>query len=435
MAYTSIIPVHRLDHSIDYVKDKEKTTKPTESAGSLEEAIDYALNREKTEQTVFEDSIGCTCSLAYEDMVLTKKRFHKLGGVQGYHLIQSFPAGEVTPELAHLIGQELAEGLLKGRFEVVITTHLNTSHYHNHIVFNSVSMVDGNKYHSNARSYYEDVRRLSDRLCLKYGLSIIEPDGKGKPYAQWKAEQDGKPTWRTGIRMDIRESVQDSFTWNQFLNQMENRGYEWKLNRKYIALKAPGMERYVRLKSLGKNYTEASLREWILCPKNREPAGRGRKRVPPRKKRGGLQGLYYSYLYQLGVFGQRPQRSYLDRTELRRLEQRIGQMDFLEKHGITSREELTAYRKPLEDKILSLTKERRRLYRSEPEAKRIGEITEALKPLHKEVKLCVQIMHQSLLMEQQMIAAGKMEEAAEKKQKEKLEKVQMGEKQDTKERR
>lgn len=170
MAYTSVLPVHRLDRSIEYVKDRAKTTK---SAGSLEEAIDYALNREKTEQTIFEDAIGCTCENAYVDMVKTKERFHKKEGVQGYHLVQSFAEGEVSPELAHLIGQELAEQLLKGQYEVVITTHLNTKHYHNHLVWNSVSMVDGRKYHSNAKSYFTEVRQISDQLCRKYGLSVI----------------------------------------------------------------------------------------------------------------------------------------------------------------------------------------------------------------------------------------------------------------------
>ena len=140
MAYTSIIPVHRLDRSIEYVKDREKTSKSGISAKSLEEAIAYALNRDKTEQMVFEDALGCTCENAYTDMLGTKRRFHKTGGVQGYHLIQSFSEGEVTPELAHLLGIELAERLLKGRYEVVITTHLNTSHYHNHLVWNSVRM-------------------------------------------------------------------------------------------------------------------------------------------------------------------------------------------------------------------------------------------------------------------------------------------------------
>jgi len=173
MAYTSVIPVHRLDRSIEYVKDKEKTT---QKADSLKAAIDYAMNRTKTEQAVFEDTIGCTNENAYADMVATKKRFHKMGGVEGYHLVQSFAEGEVTPELAHLIGQELADRLLKGQYEVVITTHLNTRHYHNHIVWNSVSMADGRKYHSNAKSYYTEIRKISDELCRKYGLSIIESD-------------------------------------------------------------------------------------------------------------------------------------------------------------------------------------------------------------------------------------------------------------------
>ena len=235
MAYTSVLPVHRLDRSIDYVKDRTKTAK---SAGSLEEAIDYALNREKTEETIFEDAMGCTCENAYADMVKTKERFHKKGGVQGYHLVQSFAEGEVSPELAHLIGQELAEQLLKGQFEVVITTHLNTSHYHNHLVWNSVSMADGRKYHSNAKSYFTEVRRISDDLCRKYGLSVIQTNqGKAMHYAQWKAEAEGKPTWRTAIRMDIRDAIGVSFSWSQFVKEMEKRGYTWKLNRKYPALK------------------------------------------------------------------------------------------------------------------------------------------------------------------------------------------------------
>ena len=270
MAYTSIIPVSRLDNSITYIRNKDKTTKKGQSAGSLEEAIDYAMNRDKTERSIFEDATGCVCETAYQDMVATKKRYHKMDGVQGFHLVQSFAKGEVTPELAHRIGMELAKRLLQGKYEAVITTHLNTEHYHNHIVFNSVSMEDGKKYHSNSRSYYEDVRKASDALCLKYGLSVIEPkNGKGKSYAQWMAEQDGKPTWRTSIRLDIRDAVAESFTWKQFLDQMKQRGYQWKLNRKYIALKAPGMERYIRLRSLGKNYLDLAAKEQDTCWKRR----------------------------------------------------------------------------------------------------------------------------------------------------------------------
>ncbi|MFR2125943.1 MAG: relaxase/mobilization nuclease domain-containing protein [Dorea sp.] len=260
------------------------------------------MNREKTEQTIFEDAMGCTCENAYVDMVKIKERFHKKDGVQGYHLVQSFAEGEVSPELAHLIGQELAEQLLKGQYEVVITTHLNTSHYHNHLVWNSVSMVDGKKYHSNAKSYFTEVRQISDQLCRKYGLSVIQTNqGKAMHYAQWKAEAEGKPTWRTAIRMDIQEAIGVSFSWSQFVKEMEKRGYAWKLNRKYPSLKTPGMERYIRLRSLGKGYGEAEIREKILRPKIRQVYGNTQMQSP-RRKLTGLQRLYYSYLYQMGYF-------------------------------------------------------------------------------------------------------------------------------------
>ena len=417
MAYTSIIPVHRLDRSIDYIRDEKKTAKKTKAAGSLEEAVDYAMNREKTELAVYEDSIGCTCGSAFADMVATKKRFHKLGAVQGYHLIQSFAEGEVTPELAHLIGQELAEELLKGRFEAVITTHLNTNHYHNHIVFNSVSMVDGKKYHSNAKSYYEEIRKISDGLCQKYGLSVIQGNGsKGKPYPQWQAERDGRPTWRTAIRMDIREAVQESFTWKQFLAQMEQRGYVWKLDQKYPSLKAPGMERFVRLKSLGANYTEDKIREWLLKPKQTGQAQSGisgwnrgqnqkqsRKGAAPKRKLTGLQALYYSYLYQMGVLKKRPQRvSYLVREDIRRLDKRIEQMEFLQNHGITTREQLSAFQISRERQVVSFLKERQRLYRAQPDSPGISEIKDQLKQLRKEIKMCIQIETHSKEMEERM---------------------------------
>lgn len=420
MAYTSIIPVHRLKRSIDYIKDKKKTALKPEHADSLEEAIDYALNREKTEQMVYEDSLGCTCENAYDDMIATKKRFHKMDGVQGYHLIQSFAAGEVSPELAHLIGLELAEQLLKGQFEVVITTHLNTAHYHNHLVFNSVSMEDGHKYHSNSRSYYKEIRRISDALCRKYRLSVIQTtSGTGISYAQWKAQKEGKPTWRTGIRMDIREAVQGSFTWKQFIFQMEQKGYEWKLNQKFVALRAPGMERFVRLKSLGENYTETSIRTWLLQPKSYQKQISGREKrggMQGQKKRSGLQALYYSYLYQMGVFKKRPQRtSFAIQADIRRLDERIAQLDFLQKYGITTREQLTAHRRPLEEKMLALMKERSHLYRSEPGSLRIREITEALKPLRKEVKLSLRIDQHSREIEQRLLEAKKLEIRGTKK--------------------
>jgi len=184
MAYTSLIPVRRLDRAVKYVRDKSKTTKPS----SLEEAVDYALNRDKTESVCFETGLSCLCETAFADMRANNLRWHKTGGVQGYHLVQSFAEGEVTPELAHQIGVELADQLLSGRYQAVVTTHLNTRHVHNHIVWCAVALDNGRKYHSNARSYYTEVRAESDALCRQYGLSVIEtPESeRGKrQYVKW----------------------------------------------------------------------------------------------------------------------------------------------------------------------------------------------------------------------------------------------------------
>ena len=415
MAYTSVIPVYRLDNAVRYAQDKQKTTR--QHGMPLAETVDYALNREKTETDGFESGLGCTTQSAYEDMRANAVRWHKTDGVQGYHLVQSFAEGEVSPELAHLIGQELAEQLLKGQYEVVITTHLNTSHYHNHLVWNSVSMVDGRKYHSNAKSYFTEVRQISDQLCRKYGLSVIQTNqGKAMHYAQWKAEAEGKPTWRTVIRMDIREAIGVSFSWSQFVKEMEKRGYTWKLNRKYPSLKTPGMERYIRLRSLGKGYGEVEIREKILSPKIRQVYGNTQMQSP-RRKLTGLQRLYYSYLYQMGVFPKKPKRiPYAVRSDIQRLEKRICQIEFLQKEGITTREGLTAYRKPLEEQVLSLMKERRELYRKAPDGMRIQAINGKLKELRKKIRLSQQIEKQSLEMEERLRQAKAQEQEMSGKQ-------------------
>ena len=198
MAYTSVIPVRRLDRAVKYVMNIEKTT-----AVSLQDALDYAANRDKTEQSCFESSYACTLETAFADMRQTKERWHNSGGVQGYHLVQSFAAGEVSPELAHQIAKELADRVLGGRYEYVIGTHLNTGHIHSHIVWNSVSCVDGKKYRSNYKSYVTEIRAVSDKLCQKYKLSVIDTENSNhvaKPYAEWLAEKNGQPTWRTAIR-------------------------------------------------------------------------------------------------------------------------------------------------------------------------------------------------------------------------------------------
>lgn len=421
MAYTSVIPVHRLKGSVEYVLDEKKTSRGR-NAKSLEESVDYALNRAKTEQDLFESAIACTCKTAFEDMCKVKEMWHKTGGVQGFHLVQSFAAGEVTPELAHQIGLEFAGQLLQGKYQAIVSTHLNTGHIHNHIVWNSVAIQDGKKYHSNAKSYYTEVRAISDKLCRQHGLSVIEEKGAGavgRPYPQWLAEQENRPTWKAAIQQDIDSVVAEVLTWNQFTRKLEEKGYALRMNRKYITLQPPGKARPVRFKTLGKNYTPEAIRRRILYPSRRTPAGK--KKLPlslyavivehPENHYSGLRGLYVSYLFQVGVLPRKPRYpSYAVREDIRKLDQRIEQMGFIFEHEIEDRGQLNAIRQAAEAEIESLTKERKRLYRRDPDSPRIDELTAQLKEKRKTVQLCKRIEEHSLAIEQRL-EAGRKEQA------------------------
>ena len=414
MAYTSIIPVRRLDMAISYVRNKTKTTKPR----SLEEAVDYALNRDKTESVCFETGLSCLCETAFADMKENVQRWHKTGGVQGYHLVQSFAEGEVTPELAHQIGVELADQLLDGRYQAVVTTHLNTRHIHNHIVWCAVALDNGRKYHSNAKSYYTEVRARSDALCRQYGLSVIETERSqqsSQPYAEWQAGQTGQPTWRSIIRQDVDDAIARSLTWRQFVQAMEQKGYMMRFDRKYPILQPADKTRPVRFKTLGKRYTPEAIRNRILYPRWRYPTAQqepviwhGRLRGPRRKARKltGLRALYYRYLYELGALPRKPQRlRYAVRQDIRSLDKRIRQMEFLSRYGIDTLDRLDAYRQTKEKAVAELLSERRQLHRAEPSDEiktRLEQITQALKPLRQDIRLCRQIAEHSVQMRERL---------------------------------
>ena len=414
MAYTSLIPVRRLDRAVKYVRDKTKTTKPS----SLEEAVDYALNRDKTESVCFETGLSCLCETAFTDMKANALRWHKTGGVQGYHLVQSFAAGEVMPELAHQIGVELADQLLAGRYQAVVTTHLNTGHIHNHIVWCAVALDNGRKYHSNAKSYYTEVRARSDALCRQYGLSVIETERSqqsSQPYAEWQAGQTGQSTWRSLIRQDVDDAINRSLTWRQFVRAMEEKGYTMRFDRKYPILQPPDKTRPVRFKTLGKRYTPQAIRNRILYPRWRYPTGQrepvvwyGRLHGTHRKARKltGLRALYYRYLYELGALPHKPQRPrYAVRQDIRNLDKRIRQMEFLSRHEIGTLVQLDTYRQAQEQAVDALLAERRHLHKAAPNdavKAKLEQITQALKPLQRDIRLCRQIAEQSVQMQKRL---------------------------------
>ena len=421
MAYTSVIPVRRLDRAVKYVMNKEKTT-----AVSLQDALDYAANRDKTEQSCFESSYACTLETAFADMRQTKERWHKSGGVQGYHLVQSFAAGEVTPELAHQIAKELADRVLGGRYEYVIGTHLNTGHIHSHIVWNSVSCVDGKKYRSNYKSYVTEIRAVSDELCRKYKLSVIDTENSkhvAKPYVEWLAEKNGQPTWRTAIRQDVDEAIQQSLTWRQFLNALERNGYEVRMGRKYPVLRPPGKERFVRFKTLGKRYTPEAIQTRILYPRSyrpyvENPPGRLRS-GKPRRKLTGLRALYYRYLYELGALPRKPRRpSYAVRQDAYKLDQRIRQMEFLSKHNIDTLAQLETHRKALQTEIGQLQTKRKQLPKTDDVQLQCESVHTALKQLRQEERLCRKIAEHSLEVQQHLTEARRDRAAQQQREQE-----------------
>ena len=263
MAYDKIIVIdRRLDHCLAYALNEEKT--------ALSRALDYGMEPTKTRHLV--TGVNCCPETACSEMQATKRRWDKRGGIQGYHIIHSYAPGEVTPEEAHEAGVEFARRLLGDRYEAVVSTHTDQEHLHCHIVFNSVSFMDGKKYRSDFQSYFGALRETSNAVSREYGLSVIEPEGGGKHYAEWKAEKTGRGTISGLVRQDIDAAIRESFTFESFLAALRRQGYTIKYgeNVKHTAVTPPGGKRAFRLDSLGEGYTEADIRSRLAAVRSGE---------------------------------------------------------------------------------------------------------------------------------------------------------------------
>ena len=285
MATTSIWRVKGwLGKVVVYVENPDKTTNPKsftdkdmaeQDGQELSDVIRYAVNSRKTQKADNEDcavvhrfvsGINCSPSTARDEMLAVKKRFSKESGTVAYHGYQSFAPGEATPEMAHEIGIKLAARLWGDRYQVIVATHLDKeNHLHNHFVLNTVSFVDGIKYHRTKKDYH-DMQTVSDELCREYRLSVIENPqyGKAKQYGEWRAEQEQRPTWRWLIRADMDEAIRQSMTERQFFDNLRKKGYEVKIG-KDISVRPPGKERFVRLiRNFGEDYSIEQIRRRIL---------------------------------------------------------------------------------------------------------------------------------------------------------------------------
>lgn len=247
--------------------------------GTLSKAIAYILNPEKTDEKLLVSSYGCASETAAREFEWTRKIAEQKGmnpvRIIARHVIQSFEIGEVTPELAHEIGKQFADEILGGKYEYVLTTHIDKDHVHNHLIFNAVDFVDYHAYKSYKRIYY-DMREVSDRLCKENGLSVIPPSqNKGMSYKEYTEAKRGT-SWKQKLKQTIDRLVITAKDYDDFLRLMQEAGYEIKPG-KYISFRAEGQDRFTRSKTIGENYTEERIKERIA---GRTPRRNRRQTVP-----------------------------------------------------------------------------------------------------------------------------------------------------------
>jgi len=233
--------------------------------GTLNKAIEYITNPAKTDEKLLVYSYGCAAETAPKEFEWTQKIAEQRGmqpvKILARHVVQSFDIGEVSPELAHEIGKQFADEILQGKYEYVLSTHIDKGHVHNHIIFNSVNFVDYHAYKS-YRKFYYDMRKISDRICSEHGLSVVPPSqNKGKDYKEHSEAKQGT-SWKQKLKQTIDRCIIQANDWDDFLRLMEESGYEIKHGR-FISFRAEGQERFTRAKTIGTNYTEERIKDRI----------------------------------------------------------------------------------------------------------------------------------------------------------------------------
>ena len=297
-------------------------TKTHPIKSTLKAAIDYICNPAKTDGSLLISAYGCSAETADIEFAWTRRHAIDKGENLGRHLIQAFASGEVTPEEAHQIGLELAKEILGGKYEFVLTTHIDRGHIHNHVIWNAVSFADHKHYHSNKRSYYE-IRRASDRLCKEHGLSVIVPgQEKGKSFVEHQAVRNGT-SYKAKLKSVIDRLLPACADLEYLLRRLQEEGYEIRRGQ-YISCRASNQERFTRLKTLGVDYTEAALAARI--------AGRTR----PSKRTKALDGS----TQRIAVIQGNQSPGLQHWAKLQKLKEGAKTLNYLAEHGIDSYEAL-----------------------------------------------------------------------------------------------
>ena len=362
MATTSIWKVgKRLDKVIKYTTNPEKTEDKNYSESwyrDLHNTVEYIKADFKTEKQFYVTGINCSEDNALEEMKATKKKFGKERGILAYHAFQSFAEGEVTPEQAHKIGIQLAEELWGDRFEVIVSTHLNTKHIHNHFVLNSVSFVDGKKYRDN-RSTYAIMRRTSDEICRENNLSVIEEKTCGKlniDYSKYYSSYLQRDDYHTLVKADVDFAIKQAYSYNNFEDILIDMGYTITIRAGKISLCKPPYKRNIRItRAFGEEYSMDNIEERImsntsyipLLAKSKIKRYKGKNRKSIRYDRGSLYRLYLYYCYMFKVFpkSNRIKLSENMKKEVRKMEQMSNEIKFICRNKIKSTDELFSYKK------------------------------------------------------------------------------------------
>lgn len=414
-----------LDYVVNPMKTENKDFNDYEFQG-LENVIEYVENDFKTEKQFYVSGVNCSPYNVYDQMIQTKKAAHKEDSVLAFHGYQSFVSGEVTAETAHAIGVELAQKMWGDEFEVLVTTHLDKEHYHNHFVVNSVSWATHKRF-LNKHKDYDRLRHLSDEICRKYRLSVIDNPKKGKHYSEWLAEKEKMPTRRTLMIDDVDRAINNSMTFTQFIRYLKLMGYEVKTDVKHIAIRPPGAEIFFRLHKLTKDesYNEENIKLRILNndigfidmvqeakPKIYHYQGNVKK----SKKITGFRALYVRYMFEMGILPKNAPHKrrvhFLLREDLKYMDKITEETTLLCKRRIETIDDLEKEESIVKNRLEALIKERRCIYNKirrcrNPDTKEklqrdVDSLSNEIKKLRKEVKLYEDIKVRSLSMKNKL---------------------------------
>ena len=365
MAITKIKKIKkRLDHVIDYTTNPSKTSK--ENYSDLHNVIEYTKASYKTEEQLYVTALNCDQETIYEDMMRTKRRFSKTDGILGFHVIQSFKENEVTPELAHSIGVQLANELWSDKYEVIITTHLNTNHIHNHFCFNSVSYIDGKKYHD-CNETYALIRETSDRICEENRLSVIDEKKCPKSkinYNNFYKGQAQKSSYNMIVKEDIDYAIAQAFSYNDFLSILRKMDYTITNRYGKLSVRKEPYKRNIRIeRAFGDEYKIENIEKKIYeTQATKEPFPEARaepkrykmlkkQNIKNKKKAKGIKALYLHYCFLLKVYPKKYNKKIIYskemKEEIKKMDKISNEVRLLCRKDIETVQELLAYKKSL----------------------------------------------------------------------------------------